>query len=320
MAYTYKEYQQSDQVKQAQQALQNQQASKPSDYTSQWQSQLDNLMGQIQNRQKFSYDLNADALYNQYKNQYIRNGQLAMQDTMGQAAALTGGYGNSYAQQVGQQTYQQYLQGLNDKIPELYQAAYDRYTQEGTDLYNQYGLLSDREDQDYSRYQDALSNWLTERDYLANRYDAERDYDYGVYEGDRTFDYNSYIDQRDYEYQQARDAEADRQWQAAFDYQKEQDALDRASSGSSGGGGSGRSSSSKSSDGTSSSSSAKTVNGKVHIEQDDARAYIEAELVKGNGTYNAQQDLIALGCDRDEVKRLANSVKKKYGVTYETRR
>jgi murein DD-endopeptidase MepM/ murein hydrolase activator NlpD len=88
---------------------------------------LQEAMNKILNREDFSYDLNGDALYQQYKDRYIQQGKMAMQDTMGQAAALTGGYGNSYASTAGNQAYQGYLQGLNDVIPELQQIAYDRY-------------------------------------------------------------------------------------------------------------------------------------------------------------------------------------------------
>lgn len=91
----------------------------------------------------FSYDVNADPLYQQYKDQYIQNGKLAMQDTMGKAAALTGGYGSTYSQQVGQQAYDSYLQNLNAMIPELYSQAYSKYMddynmkqQEYSKLYN----------------------------------------------------------------------------------------------------------------------------------------------------------------------------------------
>ena len=83
-------------------------------YQSPWQTQLNDTISKILNREKFSYDLNGDALYQQYKDQYVNQGQQAMMDTMGQAQAMTGGYGNSYAQTVGQQTYQGYLQQLND--------------------------------------------------------------------------------------------------------------------------------------------------------------------------------------------------------------
>ena len=47
------------------------------------------------NRPDFQYDANGDALYRHYKDQYTELGKRAMQDTMGQAAALTGGDGSS---------------------------------------------------------------------------------------------------------------------------------------------------------------------------------------------------------------------------------
>ena len=74
------------------------------------QQQLDAIMDSILNREKFTYDLNGDALYQQYKDKYIQQGKMAMGDAIGQASAMTGGYGNSYAQSVGQQMYQKELQ------------------------------------------------------------------------------------------------------------------------------------------------------------------------------------------------------------------
>ena len=217
-----KKYVQSDAVKQAQAALQQQQAQKPGAYQSQWQQTLNDTISKIQNREKFTYDVNADALYQQYKDRYIQQGQQAMMDTMGQAAALTGGYGNSYAQSVGQQTYQGYLQGLNDKIPELYQLALDQYNQKGTDLMNQYGLLADRENVDYGRYRDQMGDYNTQLNMLLNQYNNERSFDYGQY----------------------RDAAADAKWQAEFDeakrqYEQQWAASQAKSSGGSGGGSSG---------------------------------------------------------------------------------
>lgn len=141
-------------VRQAQLKLRQQMGS---GYQSQWQDQLDDTMQRIMNREKFTYDLNGDALYKQYKDQYITGGRMAMMDTMGQAAALTGGYGNSYAQGVGQQAYQGYLQGLNDKIPELYQLALSQYQSEGDALMDRYGLLADRDADAYGKYQDQMA-------------------------------------------------------------------------------------------------------------------------------------------------------------------
>ena len=202
----YDEYIESDAVRAAKTNLEQQLAQKPGAYQSQWQNSLNEAMNKILNREKFNYDLNGDALYNQYKDRYVQQGKQAMQDTIGSASALTGGYGNSWAQSAGQQAYHGYLQGLNDKVPELYQMALDKYNMEGQDLLNQYGLLSDREGQDYGRYRDALSDYLTERNFLTDRYDTERNYDYGMFS-----------DNRDFNYTQDRDAVADQQWQAEFD-------------------------------------------------------------------------------------------------------
>ena len=194
MAYSYRKYEESDAVKRAQQALQESQSQKPGEYRSKWQEQLDDTMGKITDRQPFRYDVSRDALYNQYKDQYVRNGKLAMQDTMGQAAAMTGGYGNSYAQSVGQQAYQGYLTGLTDKIPELYQLALNKYQLDGDALKEQYALLSDRENQDYGRHRDAVAAWQTDRNFLAGRYDQERTWDYGKYTDDRNYDYTLWQD------------------------------------------------------------------------------------------------------------------------------
>ena len=156
---------------------------------------MKDAMQKVLNRDKFRYDLNGDALYQQYKDRYIQQGKQAMMDTMGQASALTGGYGNSYAQKAGQQAYQGYLQGLNDKVPELYRLALDRYNQEGTDLLNKYGLLSDQYNKEYSRYREDVSDWQAQRDYLANLFNSERNFDYTGF----------------------RDQVADDQWQKNFD-------------------------------------------------------------------------------------------------------
>ena len=153
-------------------ALQNAQNAMPT-YAATYDEQLKALYDQIVNRDKFSYDINGDALYQQYKDQYVMQGQMAMMDTIGQTTALTGGYGNSYAQNAGQQAYQGYLQQLNDVVPELYGAALDRYTAEGDQLMNQYAMLGDLANDEYGRYQDALNQHWQNVSYLQGVADDE---------------------------------------------------------------------------------------------------------------------------------------------------
>lgn len=238
------------------------------------QGAYDDIMDKILNREEFSYDLNGDALYQQYKDKYIQQGKMAMQDTMGQASAMTGGYGNSYAATVGNQAYQASLENLNNIVPELYQMAYDRYNQEGQDMYNQYSLLSDDRARQYGEWQAGYDKLATDRDYYANAYDSERSWDYnkyaddrnfayGQYSDDRNFNYGQYADDKSYAYQTHRDAIADEQWQKQFDearrqynaemalaqeqweWQKKNAASSGGSGGSGGGSGSGGSGGSK---------------------------------------------------------------------------
>lgn len=107
-------------------------------------AQANALYQQLMNRGPFRYDLQGDMLYRQYADQYSQLGQQAMRDTMGTAAALTGGYGNSYANMVGNQAYQGYLGQLNSLVPSLYDRAYKVWQDEGDDLLARYQLAKSR--------------------------------------------------------------------------------------------------------------------------------------------------------------------------------
>ena len=145
-------------------------------YNGTYEGQLNDIFDKIQNREKFSYDINADPLYDMFKDRYIQQGKLAMKDTMGQAAALTGGYGSTYGQQVGQQTYDAYLQNLGEVIPELYGMAYDQHKDEGDQLNDLYGKVGQLRDEEYGRWRDDVGDWETEFQRLLQNERYERDY------------------------------------------------------------------------------------------------------------------------------------------------
>ena len=175
-----------------------------------WRNSSMNLLGNQRNDTKSAY-INQVNYINQANNARAaaynarQQGKQAMQDTMGQAAALTGGYGSTYGQAVGQQQYNAYLQNLNDVVPELYQLALERYNMEGDDLKTQYSLLADQYQQEYGQYRDMLSDWQTDRSFLSGRYDSERNLDYGMWG-----------DARDFAYQDYRNGIADQQWQQQY--------------------------------------------------------------------------------------------------------
>lgn len=190
-----------DYYKQQVDAMEN---NKPGAYSSAYTDQLQAMYDSIMNRQGFTYDINADPFYQMYADKYTVNGQRAMQDAMAQASALTGGYGNSFGQMVGQQAYGEYMRGLTDKAIDLEGRAYGRYQDEGNDMLARYKMMLDAENQDYGRYQDALDRYWQEKQYAQGLYDDQWAREYGVYTDDRN--YETQKDQIMYEReQQARD-------------------------------------------------------------------------------------------------------------------
>lgn len=143
------------------------------EYQDSYSQQLQDLYDKIMGREKFRYDAANDPLYQQYRQMYVQQGRQAMADTMGQAAGLTGGYGSTYSQTAGQQQYDAYLQKLNEVVPELYAQARQAYNDEGDRMLQQYQLTGDLRDDEYSRYQDQLSNWWKDLSYQADRADTE---------------------------------------------------------------------------------------------------------------------------------------------------
>lgn len=189
------------------------------------QADYDKAMDAILNRKKFSYDLNGDALYQQYKDNYINQGKMAMMDTMGQASAMTGGYGNSYAATVGNQAYQASLQNLNNIVPQLYQLALESYKTEGDRLNNNLNVLgTDRqlEESSYSnKYNANLTKLTSDREYYGKNYTDVYDREYKSYVDYITNNNDAYWNEYTTGYQAERDAVADEQWQKSYNAQLE---------------------------------------------------------------------------------------------------
>ena len=160
----------------------------------------------------FDYNLNSDMLYQNYRDQYMQNGRQAMMDTLGQASALTGGYGSSYASTAGNQAYQQWLTQLNDKIPELYDRAYQHYSDDRNLAFQTavqaWQAAAQNAQLQASQYNaDRQYAWNALNQQYQNEYNLWRDttadqqkYDqlsYDRWNSDRTFAYNAWQDAED---------------------------------------------------------------------------------------------------------------------------
>lgn len=146
---------------------------------------------------EWNYDPNTDPVWQALQKQYRREGQRATEDTLGRYAAMTGGMPSTAAVSAAQQAGNRYAAELSDRLPQVYQDAYNRYLQEYqrqlgisdayagfddreyqrwlqsqgqnldlADRYNQYGQ------QDYNRFQDTLDQWNRDRSF---GYGAARD-------------------------------------------------------------------------------------------------------------------------------------------------
>lgn len=178
-----KEFEVSKAAAEAKKAVQEQARKRP-EYAGRYDQALGQALDALMQQPSFRYRLDGDALYKRYRDSAVKNGQLAMEDTLGQVAALTGGYGNSYAQSAGQQAYARQLDALGDRIPELYTLAMEQYRLQSQGLKDKYNLLLGADSRDYGRYTDSLAAWQKEADRLLEAYRTQRKLDYQTYRDD----------------------------------------------------------------------------------------------------------------------------------------
>ena len=119
--------------------------------------QVEAMMAQIQNREDFEYDVDKDQLFQQALASAMGSGKTAMQDTIGQASALTGGYGSTYATSAGNQAYNAFIEDAYNNLPEYYQMALNAYQMEGEEMYKELAMLSDADAREYQRTFDAFN-------------------------------------------------------------------------------------------------------------------------------------------------------------------
>lgn len=199
-------------------------------YNNAYQDRINAMVDQILNRPQFSYDYAQDPLYAQYADAYTRNGTQAMNDTLAQVSARTGGLASSYASNAAQQQYNSYMNALNDKIPELYQLAYGMYRDQGNDMRSNLSMLQGLENTDYGRYMDALGQYNTDRNLAYNVWNSGLN----QYNQDRNFAYNQWADQmqqyntdRNFSYGQYADALQQYNTDRNFSFDQYQTALNQ---------------------------------------------------------------------------------------------
>lgn len=144
-------------------------------YESRYTGETKELLDLLLQNEPFSYNAQSDPVWQQYKKTYNREGRRAVEDTMGAYAAQTGGIPSSYAVSAAAQAGSNYAAQLSDKLPELYEMAYNRYLNEYNKNLTNLNAVQNAEQIDYTKYLDELNQYNTDRGFGYQQHLSEID-------------------------------------------------------------------------------------------------------------------------------------------------
>ena len=150
--------------------LERYEQTKPADYQSKYQGQINDVMSKLNDLGEYDYDPAADTAYQQYKSQYAQKAKLANQNAQANASAMTGGYGSSYGTQAGQKAYAATMDDLDSVLDGLTAQNRAEYNTKKSGLQEQLSGLQSAERNGYAKYQKDYSQWQDGLSYRQNEY------------------------------------------------------------------------------------------------------------------------------------------------------
>jgi hypothetical protein len=160
---------------------------RPNPYEDAWRERLQGQYDAISSAQPYNFDPATDPLYQQYREQYTAGAQQAMAQGNALASGMTGGYGSTSIGAVGQQTNLNYMDRMNDALPQIEQNAYARYQGNQANDMSLYGITRDNASMDYQKYRDSMSDYQNNRATNYGEYSDSRNFDYGSFKDDRAY-------------------------------------------------------------------------------------------------------------------------------------
>ena len=180
-------------------------------YNNQYAEQQQALLDAIINRPDFSWSKEEDPQWSSYKKSYLREGDRATENALGQAAAASGGRPSTAAVTAATQAGDYYATQLNDIIPTLYQQAYNQYLNEYNMSLQDLNAVNNQEQLDYAKYLDQLGQYNTDRNFAFNQYLSDFDIlqnQLASLQGQDSVDYSRWMDRVNlYEQNQAEEAD-----------------------------------------------------------------------------------------------------------------
>lgn len=150
----------------AEQEEQEWNANRPADYVSQNKEAMDALTGEIGS----GYDGSELAkAYQQYRDQTADAAAAAADNTRANAAALSGGYGNSWADSLAAQGQGAATANVDAALTALRSRALSEYKNRQSGLVEALSGMGNTEALDRSAYGSNLSNWYNRQNFLSNQ-------------------------------------------------------------------------------------------------------------------------------------------------------
>ena len=203
-----------------------------------WTDRINQIITDWENREKFSYNPDTDALFQNALQGAMTAGQSAMQDTIGQASALTGGYGSSYATSAANQAYNSFIEDAYDNLPDYYNMALNAYNMESENMLNTLNIYNQADQTEWGRLMDGYNvNYNNMNDIYNRDYQLWSD-TVGNAFNMAGMENSDYWNQTNFDYQKERDAVDDAWRQKEWDFAQEQWNWTKSHSSSGGGGGS----------------------------------------------------------------------------------
>lgn len=134
-------------------------------YQNRYDDRVQELLNTLLNREDFRYDASTDPLYAQYKQQYKMEGKRAMHEALGTAAGMSGGRVSSNAMMAAQEAGNYYAGQTANKIPELYQLAYQKYLNDYQLKQSDLAAVQGAEQNDYAKFLNDRQQFNTDRSF-----------------------------------------------------------------------------------------------------------------------------------------------------------
>lgn len=142
------------------------------DYKNTYESDIRSLLSKISNRKEFSYDPESDPVYQGLRQQMSNEAKKAITDVSAEFSQMGGG-ANSYAASAAASAANSYRSKLTEKLPELYQMAYKRYSDNLDNQRKALDYTMKASDTEYNKYLDSLSQFNKDRDYADKNYEND---------------------------------------------------------------------------------------------------------------------------------------------------